>query len=282
MKKTRLLSVLNLLALTVHISFSYATQFKLVNTKDVREVSDQFTSLFTPAAITFAIWGVIYIGLVVFCIYHIIMAFRHLPGHAANEDLNRINYWFILNNLAAAAWLMVWTHEQIAGSTILIFFQLITLIIIHLRTGIHDTSGSIGSKIFTQIPLSIYLGWITIATVANIADYLSISNWNGFGLDYSDATWTRIMIFIVVIITLLIVLIRGNVSYGLVILWALYGIILKLEATNAGLYAQIIETAWIGMSLVAFTSVIQLFRNVLSNETGNYPFRQRVSDEIIQ
>ena len=264
MKKTRTLSVLNLVALTIHILLSYATQFKLVNTKNVGEISNQFTSLFTPAGITFAIWGIIYLSLVVFCIYHIVMAFRHRPGHPANEDLHHIGYWFILNNLAAASWLLVWTHDQIPGSVGLIFLQLLTLIIIHLRSGIHDTSRGFASKVFNQFPLSIYFGWITIAAIANTAIYLTVSNWNGFGLGYSATAWTRIMIGIAVFITLLVVLTRGNVSYGVVVIWALYGIIIKLEAINAVLYSEIIQTTWIGMALVSFTCVIQLFRNVLS------------------
>ena len=264
MKKVRMLSVLNLLALVVHISLSYATQFKLVNTKNTGEVSNQFPSLFTPAAMTFAIWGVIYISLLLFCIFHIVMAYRHLTDHPANDDVHRIGYWFIANNLGAAAWLMLWTHEQITSSVVLIFFQLITLIAIHLRVGIHDASRGIASKVFTQFPLSIYLGWITIATIANTAVYLSFNHWNGFGLDYSAAAWTRIMICVAVFITLLVVLTRGNVSFGLVVLWALYGIITKLDAANASQYADIIQTAWIGMGLVSFISVIQLFRNVLS------------------
>src|SRR6185295_4525405 len=148
MKKIRVVSVLNLLALTIHIVVSYATRFKLINSKDVGEVSNQYFSLFTPAAITFVIWGIIYLALIAFCLYHIIMAFRKIPHHPANDDLHRMGYWFILNNLSAAAWLIVWTHDQIALSVLLIFFQLIALIIIHLRVGIHDTNSSIGSKIF--------------------------------------------------------------------------------------------------------------------------------------
>ncbi|MES1215489.1 MAG: hypothetical protein ABUT20_08230 [Bacteroidota bacterium] len=272
MKNTRALSVCNLVALLVQISISYATQFKFINTKDVGEISNQYNSLFTPAAITFAIWGVIYISLFAFCIYHIVMAYRHPPHHAANDDLHRISYWFILNNLAAATWLIVWTQDRIQGSLVLIAFQLVTLIIIHLRTGIHDTSRSIGSKIFTQIPLSIYFGWITIATIANASVYLSAIHWNGFGLGYPAELWARIMISVSVFIALLVILTRGNVSYGIVVLWALYGIIIKLESTNAAMYGDIIQTTWIGLGIISFASVIQLFRNLLADGTENKRF----------
>jgi len=260
--KIRSLSILNLVVLAIHISISYATQLKLVNTKDAGEVSNQYTSLFTPAAITFAIWGVIYIALTAFCIYHIIMAFTYLPYHSANQDIHRIGAFFIFNNLAAAAWLLAWTHQHILYALVIIFFQLFTLIIIHLQTGIHNPSQPPGSKIFTQFPLSIYLGWISIAAIANTAVYLTMIKWDGFGSGYSAITWTRIMIAFAVFITLTVVLFRRNVFFGLVVLWALYGIISKLKNTNASAYTEIIQTAWIGMVIVGLVCIIQFVKNV--------------------
>lgn len=262
MNKIRALSILNLVALAVHISLSYATQFKLVNTKDVGEISNQYASLFTPAGFTFAIWGLIYVLLIAFCIYHILMAFTKNVLYPANRHVQVIGPWFIVNNLGAAAWLLVWTDNQIAASAALILLQLITLIVIHLRLGIHDVKESAGSKIFTQLPLSIYLGWITIATIANISIYLFSIQWDGFGLGYSAVTWTRIMIAVAVVITMLVVLLRNNVAYGLVVIWALYGIISKLNSTGAGTYAPLIQTAWIAIGIVAIICVIQLIKNI--------------------
>jgi hypothetical protein len=263
--KTRILSIINLLSLLVHIFLSYATQFKLVNKKDVGEISDQYTSLFTPAGFTFAIWGLIYVSLLAFCIYHIIMAFRHVPVYYPNQDISRIGGLFMFNNLAAAAWLLAWTQEKLGLSLVLILFQLFTLVMIHLLTDIYNPRRSIISKIFTQFPLSIYLGWISIATIANMAVFLSSISWNGFGIGYSAITWTRIMIATAVFITLLVVLLRNNVFFGLVIIWALFGIISKLKAINAVSYAEIIQTAWIAMSVVALICVIQFIKNAGSN-----------------
>ncbi len=261
MNKVRTLSILNLVALTIHISLSYATQFKLVNTKDVGEISNQYASLFTPAGFTFAIWGLIYVLLIAFCIYHIIMSFAKNVVHPANRDIQRTGPWFILNNLGAAAWLLVWTNNQLAVSVVLIFFQLITLIVIHLRLGIHDVREKAGSKIFTQLPLSIYLGWITIATIANISIYLFSTQWDGFGLGYSALTWARIMIVVAVLITMLVVLLRNFLDYGLVVIWALYGIISKLNSTDVNAYAVLIQTAWIALGIVTVTCIVQLVKN---------------------
>jgi TspO/MBR family len=266
MKKTQTLSILNFLALLVHVTLSYLTQFKLINEQDVGQVSDAYDSLFTPAGITFAIWGVIYTALLFFCIYHIRMAFKNEDTHPANENVRRIGFWFILNNIGAAAWLIVWTKGWIPASAGLILFQLLTLIVIQLRLNIHDPSSKPDSKIFTQFPLSIYFGWLTIATIANISVYLLASGWKGFGLDYSPIEWTRIMIGIAVFLTALVVFTRRNVFFGLVIIWALYGIILKRESLNSAVYADVIKTARIGLGIVAACCIIQFLQNITAKK----------------
>jgi hypothetical protein len=266
MKKTQILAILNLLALLIHVTLSYFTQFKLVNDQDAGQVSDAYDSLFTPAGITFAIWGVIYTALLFFCIYHIRMAFKHPGTHPANENVNRMGVWFILNNIGAAAWLIVWTKGLIPASAGLIVFQLITLIIINLRLNIHNPHAGIDSKIFTQFPLSIYFGWLTIATIANISIYLLASDWKGFGLDYSPIEWTRIIIGIAVFLTSLVVFTQRNVFFGLVIAWALYGIILKRESINPTIYAEVIKTAWIGLGIVAVSCIIQFILNIAAKK----------------
>jgi hypothetical protein len=266
MKKTQLLSILNLAALAIQVTLSYFTQFKLISERDVGQVSDNYDSIFTPAGVTFAIWGVIYTALLFFCIYHIRMAFKQEISHPANANLIRIGPWFILNNIGAASWLIVWTKGLIPASAGLIIFQLLALIIINLKLNIHDPHSKTDSKIFTQFPLSIYFGWLTIATIANISVYLLASGWKGFGLNYSPIEWTRIMIGIAVFLTALVVFTRRNVFFGLVIIWALYGIILKRVFVNGTDYAAVIETAWIGLGIVAACCTIQFLKNITAKK----------------
>ena len=266
MKKTQILAILNLLALLIQVTLSYFTQFKLINEQDVGQVSDAYDSLFTPAGITFAIWGVIYTALLFFCIYHIRMTFKHPDNHPANENVRHMGVWFVLNNIGAASWLLVWTKGLIPASAGLIVFQLITLIIINLRLNIYDPYGKTDSKIFTHFPLSIYFGWLTIATIANTCIYLLASDWKGFGLNYSPIEWTRIIIGIAVFLTTLVVFTRRNVFFGLVIIWALYGIILKRGSINATVYADVIKTAWIGLGIVAVSCIIQFILNIATKK----------------
>lgn len=259
MKTTRFFSVLNLIALLVHIFFSYGTQLKLFNTKDVGEISDQYNSLFTPSGATFAIWGLIYFALLLFCIYHIASAWRKDFTHIANRDTNSIGAWFTANNLGAAAWVMAWTSDKIGLSVALIFFQLLCLVVIHARLGLYNPARRAISTVFTQIPLSIYFGWVTIASIANTAIYLKSIDWDGWG--YSDSSWTVFMIGVAALLTIIIVFARKNVVYGLVVIWALYGIISKRESINAAIYEEIIKAAWIGIALIAAGCIVRLAMN---------------------
>ncbi|MBC7949596.1 MAG: hypothetical protein H7Y42_17045 [Chitinophagaceae bacterium] len=271
MKNTRLLSIFNFLSLLAHVGMAYATQSKLVNDNTVGEVSDQYPSLFTPIGFTFAIWGVIYTALIAFCIYHLVMAFAKPSMHPENKVTNRMGLWFILNNIAAVAWLAAWTDDLIGASTILILIQLVSLMAISIRTRIHDPRVSISSKIFTQFPISIYFGWITIAAIANIAVYLVSTGWDGFGWGYSPVTWTQFIIGLAILVTIVVVLSQRNVFYGLVVMWALYGIIVKRESIDSSEYSAIIQTAWIGIAVVGIVSLIQLVNNVSRKRVKEKP-----------
>src|SRR5690349_20282382 len=133
MKQTRLLAIVNTVLLVILISTSYLTQTSLLANKEVRQVSDQFPTYFTPAGITFAIWGVIYLALSGFAIFHLIKAFRSGDHDHANEELGLIGWNFALNNLATIAWLFAWTNSKLLLSLILIVIQLVTLMNIHHR-----------------------------------------------------------------------------------------------------------------------------------------------------
>ena len=270
MKKTQLLSFFNLLALAAQIAATYLIQLRVISEQNVADVSELYNSLFTPAGLTFGIWGLIYSGLLLFCIYHFIMSARHDESHHANVYTRRIGPWFILNNFGTIAWLYLWTNEMIAFSVVFIFFQLITIIIIHLRTGIHDPHSSVDLKVFTQFPLSIYFGWLTFATVANTSVFLLASGWRGFGLHYTPLEWTRIIIGLTVFLTLMVIFARRNVLFGLVIIWGLWGIILKRKPINPALYADLILTAWIGMAIIALSCIIQLILNITAKEKSSF------------
>lgn len=261
MQKIRLLTVLNFAAFIIHVGLSYLSNNPgVLSDKNVGEISDQYLTVFTPAGITFAIWGVIYISLFAFCTYHLVKAFRNGSEHRANQDILAIGWLFIINNTATALWLVVWVNTQLLFSVILILIQLITLILISIRLNLFDIHRSATHKTFTQFPLSIYFAWICIATIANISTYLVSVNWSGLGI--SDAFWAIIMIGAATLISLFVILIRRNSYFGLVVLWAFYGIVLKRREIDAGLYQDVILAAWAAFAIIALAEAIQIVKNI--------------------
>ena len=258
MQRIKALAILNAISFLLHLTLSYMTQFRVVNTKDVGEVSDQYFSLFTPAPFTFAIWGIIYTCLGIFCLYHIVMAYKHDKVNPANTDLVSIGAWFIITNLASAAWLIAWTNERLLVSVVLIFIQLLSLIIIHQRLNIHSRLRSAGSKICTELPVSVYLAWISIAAIANTAVYLVAIGWHGMGLP--AVQWTMIMIGVAILIGVIIIFTRKNIAFGAVIMWGLYGITARLETLD-DTYTNIINMAWGGIALLGLCCLIQLVKS---------------------
>ncbi|HVU55114.1 MAG TPA: hypothetical protein VHD83_08655 [Puia sp.] len=260
MKNIRLLAIINFWAFLIHLAFVYFTQTKMINDVDVSEISARHHTLFTPAPITFAIWGLIYFLLLILCIYHIFTAFKYPDTHLANEHTHRMGGLFILCNLTTAAWLYCWTHAWLGFSLGLIAFQLILLIAMNVRLHIYDRDAGAASKIFTQLPLSIWFAWITIATIASAAVYLDAIGWSGMGL--TSVQWTQIMIGVAAFIGMCVVLGRRNIFFGLVVLWALCGIILERTKDGTPDYPEIVLVAEVSLVLMAIGCLIQLARNL--------------------
>jgi hypothetical protein len=260
MKRVQAFAILNAACFLLHLVPAQLTQLKLLNNQTIGDVSEKYPTLFTPAGITFSIWGLIYLGLIVFCIYHLIKAFSAEENHRANRDVRRMGYLFMLNNLATGAWVLAWVHELLVFSSFLMLMQLGTLLALQIRLGIYNPSNAAASRWCTQFPLSIYFGWICIATVANISAALAGVGWHGFGL--RPEVWATVMIALAALITVFVVLNRRNPFVGLVTVWAFYGIVLKHRELQLESSPDVIATAWAGGILVVLAVVFQVYRNM--------------------
>lgn len=211
-----------------------------INGLNTGEISDRFQVYFVPAGYVFSIWGLIYIGLIVFAI------FQALPSQRENPRLRATGWWIALGGLANSIWIFLWHYEQFPLTIIAMLVLLATLILTYLRLGTGKTSAPAAETWLVRLPFSIYLGWITVATVANITSLLDFLQWNGFGI--SPEIWMSIVLAAVLVITSLMNFTRRDIAYTLVILWALAGIGLK----HAAVPAVVIPT-WITFTLVIVT-----------------------------
>jgi len=147
-----------------------------INGLGTGQISDMFKVYFVPAGYVFSIWGLIYLGLIAFAV------FQALPAQRENPRMRNTGWWICLGGLANMAWIFLWHYEMFALTVVAMLVLLATLIVTYLRLGIGRTKVSRAERYTTQLTFSIYLGWITVATVANITSLLDYLNWNGFGI----------------------------------------------------------------------------------------------------
>ena len=215
-----LLKWLNILAFLFTVLVNgLAGSTTIIGGTNTAQVSDANPTLVTPAGYVFSIWGIIYILLGIFVV------FQALPSEKGKDYQKRIGWLFVLSSLLNIAWLFLWQFAYLSVSVVLMFLLLATLIAIYLRLNIGKSQASRREKLAVHLPFSVYLGWITIASIANVAATLVSVNWDGFGI--SPETWATLIVIVALLITLLMIAIRKDVAYGLVIIWALVGIAVK-------------------------------------------------------
>jgi benzodiazapine receptor len=210
---TSLIVVLSVLATLVVNGLANALP---INGQTTAEISDRFPVLFTPAGYVFAIWGLIYLGLIAFAIY------QALPRQRDNPRLARSRPWLALSGLANIAWLLLWHYEQFPLTMLAMLVLLGLLILTYLRLEIGVQAVGAGERWLAQLPISIYLGWVSVATIANASVFLVDQGWASWGL--SASAWTAIMIAAAVVIGSAMVLRRREVAFPLVLVWAFTGI----------------------------------------------------------
>jgi benzodiazapine receptor len=236
---TRAVNVLVTIAVLVVNGMANALPLNGLNTG---EISDQFKVYFVPAGYVFSIWGLIYLGLIGFSIY------QALPSQRDNTRLQRIDLLYALSGVANIAWLFLWHYEVFELTIVVMVALLLLLIAIYLRLGIGRSRVSAAETWLVRVPFSVYLGWITVATIANATSLLDYLNWSGWGI--APEWWAVIMLVAGAIIASLVSLTRGDVAYILVIVWAFAGIAVKHSAT-----ALVAITAWVMAAVVLLTLV---------------------------
>jgi hypothetical protein len=209
------------------------------------EISDANPTLITPAGYVFSIWGIIYILLGVFVI------FQALPSQSGKGFVQKIGWLFVLSSLLNICWLFLWQFEYLSLSVVLMFLLLASLIAVYLRLNIGKSTVSFREKLAVQVPFSVYLGWITIASIANVAVTLVSVGWDGFGI--SQETWAILIVAVALLIALLVIGSRKDVAYGLVIIWALLGIAVKQSGNS-----NIAMATEIGAAVVAIALVVSI------------------------
>ncbi|NCC69999.1 tryptophan-rich sensory protein [bacterium] len=252
MNKNLIIKILALVSYIVMVIINTLANTLNFNNYTTGDISNLYPNLFAPAGITFSIWGLIYLLLFVYSIYQF--------KKSNNEELYRkINFYFILSSIANILWIFSWHNNIILASVLLIIVILFSLI--KIADILNKEKLSKRDNILVALPFTIYFGWITVATIANITTFLVSLGWNGFRI--SDYIWTIIILLIATLIGVLRLFKDKRFSYGLVFIWAYIGILIKHISSSgfSGRYIQVIITVSFCILVFLISDIILYLKN---------------------
>lgn len=235
----------NVLALVLMLVANGLATALPLNGRTTAEISDGFPVYFVPAGYVFSIWGLIYLGMLGFAVY------QALPAQRENPRLRRIGSLFALGCVANSAWIFCWHYQQFPLSLVATLIIFSSLLVTYLRLGVGEAAVSVSERWLVDIPFSVYLGWVTVATIANATVVLYALGWGGWGI--SAQVWAALLVGVAALIAMMMRVVRRDVSYPLVIIWALVGIVIKQAAAPT-----VALSAGVAALLVVATLVIGL------------------------
>ncbi|WAC12620.1 tryptophan-rich sensory protein [Dyadobacter pollutisoli] len=250
MKKT--LQIANILALIITLIVNYLSNTGIFNGNTMATVSARYQNFFTPSGYAFSVWGLIYLALAAFVIYQSRGLFNDKPVPTIVE---KIGWLFVISCAANSLWVFAWLYDYTGLSVIIMAILLSSLLLIVFRTRMEMDVIPIKKIALTWWPFALYLGWITVAIIANFAAYLTKIQWNGFGL--ADTTWTIIMLCAAGVIFVGLTWVRNLRESSLVGIWGLVAVaVANWNQTPAVAYTAIAVSAVIFLS-----SMLHAYRN---------------------
>ena len=251
--------ILNTLALLFMLAMNTLAISLPLGGKTTGELSDMYPNLFVPAGFTFSIWSIIYLLLIGFIINQWISS-------ADKSEIDKVGLWFIINGLANGAWIVAWHYQLVPVSLIIMFVLLGSLIMIYRNLNV-NYFGLHGVRWFVNVPISVYLGWISVATVANFTTVLVHYGWSGFGI--SEDVWSVMVLMVAVVLGCVMMYRHKDIFYAAVIAWASYGILSKRLADTVAMDAKIEHMSQVAIYIMIIGILLSVTLGVLGNrKTG--------------
>ena len=262
---TKIWQVLNVFGFLIMLSLNFLANYLPLNGKTTGELSDKYPNLFVPSGPTFAIWGLIYFLLLIFTIYQASTLFSRKASRV-NTIVNRIGPWFFVSSLLNATWVVTWHYELVPVSVAVMLVLLFSLILLNFAVfnGLADVTRR--ERFVAKAPFGVYLGWICVATIANVTAWLSGIGWQG---GFESDTWAFIMIVV-----------GGIIAYGAAgglqngylawaVVWAFVGIISK-RLGEEPMYYSIVFVAACASLFLFIQGLVMIIRDFQSQRV-NHP-----------
>jgi hypothetical protein len=232
----------NAIALLIVLVMNYLANALPLNGVVTAVISNKYYNEFAPAGITFSIWGIIY-SLVI-----ALIVWQFVPKNPIKDDVvQQFGFWFMLNGALNSIWLLLWHYEWLGLSIIVMLGILYTLVQLN-RIENRASTQNLPAKWLPQATFGVYLGWICVATIANITTFLVSIQWNKFGL--SDTFWTGLMIGVGALAAALLTVRFKNIFIGLAVIWALIGIAIRQNQLHSEFTAISWAAATWGLAVI--------------------------------
>lgn len=247
-RNTLTLKITAAITFVIMIAANIMATFGVFNNTPTAQVSNAYPNLFAPAPVTFAIWGLIYTLVGIFTIYQFFT--QKNP-----QLLDKVRTLFAVSSVANTLWIVSWSYYLIGLALVLMIILLIAL-------------GSISNTLknegfFLRLPFSIYFGWITVATIANVTTFLVSIGFDGFL--FSESTWTIIVLALGTIIASVTAVKNKDFPYSLAVIWGYIGILIKHVSVRyfAGQYPEIITAltvCLVVLVIIGITAFVRQFK----------------------
>ena len=236
----------NIIALIAVVLVNAMANGLPINGRTASEVSADYESLFTPAGYAFGIWGLLYISLLAFVVY------QALPARRQNVKLAKISKPWVASCVFNVVWIFLWHYDFIVLSLLAMLGLLLSLVAIYRELGIAVAPASNGRKFFVHLPFSLYTGWVSVATLANISAVQVATGWSDLWL--SAENWAILKLAFAGAIGATFICRRRDIAATLVVAWAAFAISVK-QADTAAVAGAALTLTGIALLLVAFEAV---------------------------
>ncbi|MDB5020318.1 MAG: hypothetical protein JWQ28_1445 [Pedobacter sp.] len=248
----RVLQLLNVLSLLLTIGVNYFFNSGQHIAASMKTISSKYENLLTPAGYAFSIWGLIYFALICFAVYQA----RSLVFKNAEEDfVEKIGPWFILTNVLNALWVIVFTHDMIALSVVIMFLLFFSLLKIILNLNMEKWDAPFITILLIWWPFSIYFGWVNVALAANVSVYLVSLGYTGSPLD--PATWAMLVLLLLCIIVIAMIWKRNMREYATAAAWG----IIAIGIRNIDTSQSVAYTAFFVAAIVLINIALHGYKN---------------------
>jgi len=251
------LHTLNIVFLIGTLVVNYLANSLPIGGMNTGELSALYPTMFTPAGFTFAIWGLIYLLLITFTTYLAWGIYKEDPK--ASKIIHQIGPWFIVSCIANMSWILLW-HSQMVGLALLVMIVLwLSIFMLYKTVDQNWLEDSFETSFAVCIPFSVYLGWISVALVANVSVFLVDLGWDGFGIPF--AVWTMLMLGIIGLIGIFVLYREGDTAMVTVFIWALWGIINKPDLPVGSPVINVAFSVLIALAFGCFLTAFLRHRN---------------------